>query len=122
MKKLLITLTAMAISIPAFAQNLPFVGTKWFTFTDDAIGGIYHSIHIKANGDTTVHSNIMGMTSTDYQGKFQNPLPIEDENGKISIYFLIKDGKVHGLDGKKQPETGCDGVEGKPCVAILRSE
>lgn len=120
MKKLLITLTALAISIPALAQNLPFVGERYFNFLGGS--GTGYTIEIKASGDTHIQLHGTQSSATIYQGKYQTYLPYIFE-GKIIGYHQIKGDKIYELDKNKQPITGCDiNDETKPCVDELSAD
>lgn len=103
MKKLMLTLTAFAISVPALAQNLPFVGERLFSMGDGARETL---IHIAKNGKTTIKESHRDSITTVYQGNYQSYLPIK-ENGKITGYYQIKGDKVHWLNRQKQQQTGC---------------
>lgn len=122
MKKLILTLTALAISLPALAQDLPFVGERLFSMGD---GAREITIKIAKNGTTTIKEHSNTGIATLYQGKYQTHLPIKYE-GKITSYYQIKGDKVHRLNRQKQLATGCfacksslDDDGNAPCIADL---
>lgn len=120
MKKLLITLTALAISAPVFAKsNLPFVGERSFNFEQSACSE--QVINIAKNGDTTITFVGCNQSITLYQGKYQAYLPTHwgDDNDIDKGFYQIKGDTIYALDKDKKPLMGCVGSADTPCQSGL---
>lgn len=108
MKKFAMILMALAISVPAFAQNLPFVGKRVFTFEYDKD---LETITIAKNGQvkiTTSKTHWLGANQVLYQGKYRTQMPINEIDGKISGYYQIKGKQIclYEYSGELS-DTGC---------------
>lgn len=103
MKKLLLSLITLTVALPAFAQNLPFVGKRTFSFGTD---GSESTIAIAKNGKTTITRHHLGDSQTVYQGKYHSYLPIAI-HGTSKSYYQIKGDKIHWLNHQKQLMIGC---------------
>lgn len=125
MKKLILTLTALAIATPAFAQSeLPFVGERSFAF---GIDGSDNTITVAKNGNTTITNHRLGDSQTTYQGKYHPYLPIK-KDGKTILYLHIKGDNIQLLDVNKKLQHGCftyksglDDTADKPCITELQT-
>lgn len=143
MKKLLITLTALALSATACAKSeapakaelptksnvsakadtpaktdLPFVGERLFAM---AGGQVENTINISQDGTTTItahHARAGEMV--EYQGNYQEYMPYQ-ENGKITGYYHIKGNQIHLLDENKNALMECGTNQPAECVAQLES-
>ncbi len=90
--------------------NLPFIGTRYFNFMGG--NGTEESITINKDGTTSIKIYGKYGTGIEYQGKFSNPITLDDGSG-----WLLKDGKIYSLEGGKIAK-GCMDDEA-PCVSEL---
>lgn len=92
MKKLILILSTLAITTPALAQNLPFVGKRVFTFEYNKDKEI---ITIAKNGQTkivTSKTHWLGANKVLYQGKYQSKLHIN--HPKMMGYYQISGNQI----------------------------
>lgn len=95
------------------AQNLPFVGTRFFNFL--GANGTGQSITIQADGTTIVKSHGTVSSSVQYLGKFSNRIRLEDGFGLILNYDYDK---IYSLSPNGKIGKGCKG-EGTLCESNL---
>lgn len=117
MKKFAMTLMTLAISVPAFAQNLPFVGERTFNFEQSACSE--QSISIDKSGNTTVQFVGCNDSVTLYQGKYQAYLPTNWGDDIDKGFYQIKGDTIYALDKDKQPLKGCVGSANNLCKSGL---
>lgn len=100
----------------AYTTELPFVGVKAFNFAGG--NGTEESIEISKDGTTTVTLHGTQSSGVLYQGKFQNPIPME--GGK---YYYRIDGNHHieMLNGSQQLVYECIDIR-KGTTIACRSE
>ncbi len=105
-------------------QKLPFIGTRYFNFMGGT--GTNQAITIDKNGKTTISKNFHGTfhgtvsTGVVYQGKFSNPITINDR-GIIIYKYLFKENKIYILDKDGKIEKDCR-REGEICEAGLSKD
>ena len=105
MRKLIIAMIALVISLPALASSLPFVGQRSFTFEYDKDK---ETITITADGQTKIvtgDTHWLGANVILYQGHYQQMLPV-NING-ATRYYQINNNKVYEFDEDKQPAEEC---------------
>jgi hypothetical protein len=95
------------------AQNLPFIGTRFFNFLGG--NGTGQSITIQADGTTIVKSHGTVSSSVQYRGKFSNRIRLENGFGLILNYDYDK---IYSLSPNGQIGKGCRG-EGRLCESNL---
>jgi hypothetical protein len=95
------------------SQKTPFIGTRFFNFYGG--NGTGQSITILSDGTTTVKLHGTFESSVLYQGKFTNPINLQDENRQI---LLLKDGKIFNINRNGDIAKNCKG-DGKPCESDL---
>ncbi|WP_322746021.1 hypothetical protein [Nostoc sp. LEGE 06077] len=101
-------------TLPSSAQDKPpFIGTRLFNFLGGS--GTGQSIEIAPDGTTIVKLNGTFESSVQYQGKFSNPIILQDGSG---LRLLLKDGKIYSLLANGQIVKGCRGEE-KLCESSL---
>ncbi len=93
------------------AETLPFVGKRLFNFMGGS--GTEQSITISKDGKTKIMFHGVTSSSTEYKGKFTNPIKLKDGTG-----YLFKDDKVYLLQKNGKVEQGCKD-DGVPCVSEL---
>ncbi|PMB51659.1 hypothetical protein CEN39_14060 [Fischerella thermalis CCMEE 5201] len=97
----------------AHQGKLPFIGTRFFNFLGG--NGTGQSIAIAADGTTIVKLNGKFNSSIQYNGKFSNPIILQDGSG---LGLLLKDDKIYSLSADGQIAKGCRG-EGTVCESSL---
>ncbi len=123
---LTVLMMALAVlpSYQALAQTsgkLPFVGTRYFNF--DGGTGTERSMTITKNGQVTIKLHGLYSIETIYQGKYQNPLLINDTGS--SYYYQIKGDNIYMLNKDKKLEHGCyptnerENFDDDRCIAKL---
>ncbi|MBD2456419.1 hypothetical protein H6G80_20365 [Nostoc sp. FACHB-87] len=85
-------------------EKPPFIGTRSFNFLGGS--GTGQSIAIAPDGTTIVTLHGKFQSSIQYQGKFSNPIILQDGSG---FGLLFKDGKVYSLAANGQIAKGCKG-------------
>ncbi|BAY27525.1 hypothetical protein NIES2100_73500 [Calothrix sp. NIES-2100] len=91
----------------------PFIGTRLFNFLGG--NGTGQSIAIASDGTTIVKLHGKFESSVQYNGKFSNPIILQDGSG---LGLLLKDGKIYSLTSDGQIAKGCKG-EGTVCESSL---
>ncbi|BAY15675.1 hypothetical protein NIES21_14940 [Anabaenopsis circularis NIES-21] len=94
-------------------EKPPFIGTRLFNFLGGS--GTGQSIAIAPDGTTIVTLNGTFESSIQYNGKFSNPIILQDGSG---LGLLLKDGKIYSLLSNGQIAKGCKG-EGTVCESSL---
>lgn len=92
-------------------QSLPFVGTRGFNFLGGT--GTGQSITIEADGTTIIKTHGLFSSSVEYNGKFSNPIILQD-----GLSLLLKGDKIYSLSVDGQIARGCRG-EGTLCESEL---
>lgn len=93
MKTFCLVVLICLMSPSVIAQELPFVGKRYFNFGNSTT--TTQSIDIKANGDTQVQLHGVYDLFIHYQGKYQNPLKLHYQyNDGFYYYTISKDGKT----------------------------
>ncbi|WP_253274481.1 hypothetical protein [Nostoc sp. PCC 7107] len=97
----------------ADSEKPPFIGTRLFNFLGGS--GTGQSIAIAPDETTIVKLNGTFESSIQYNGKFSNPIMLQDGSG---LGLLFKDGKIYSLLSNGQIAKGCKG-EGTVCESSL---
>ncbi|MBD2494486.1 hypothetical protein [Nostoc sp. FACHB-280] len=87
-------------------EKPPFIGTRLFNFLGGS--GTGQSIAIAPDGTTIVKLQGTFESSIQYQGKFSNPIILQDGSG---LGLLFKDDKIYSLAANGQIAKGCKGDE-----------
>ncbi len=107
------TNTNQSTLVASHQEKLPFIGTRLFNFLNG--NGTGQSIAIAPDGTTIVKLNGKFESSVQYNGKFSNPIILQDGSG---LGLLFKDGKVYSLSTDGNIAKGCQG-EGTICESSL---
>lgn len=126
MKKLGLIVIGICLSSYTYANNLPFVGTKSFSFGGVPAIHTTYDINIKSNGLTTLKSTTCYSEHCDksvklYQGKYKSVIAFNNKQGGESGHIKLTKKRAYLLDNKKNQVYGCDTVNGgsetDPCVS-----
>lgn len=94
---------------------LPFVGERGFNFMGG--GGTGYIIKINSDGHTQIKLCGVDECSNVYNGKYANPIQLDDGSG-----FLFGNGKIYSLPKHGElAEDGCQDYESDKCVSDLYS-
>lgn len=88
------------ISTLSYAQQLPFIGTRLFTFHGGNM--TEESITIKKNGDVVIKTNTPNPYIL-YKGKYKTLIPLKNGYG----YYKIVGNRIQWLDTSKKIKSEC---------------
>jgi hypothetical protein len=112
----LISVEVLAGNVVFAKEKLPFIGMRWFNIYGGS--GTGQSITIEKNGRTTIRVHGTVSTGIMYEGKFSNPIAI-NEGGEIHKY-LLRNNKIYGLGKNGVILRGCWPSKSPLCESELR--